>query len=167
MQCTGNAMRGLVRGGIYPFIQIDQQWRHQSKAHLLHPETFVKRVQHSRFENGFKESFKIVVQSHHSMSLNQSIYFMIQHSLVRKYIPELGIYSKKRKYIPKREMLLRSVWTAGIAMHCWCLVKMYFFYNFWQITFYKLDKYVCTSHTCAWWGVENKSWTKPAPSQGL
>ena len=64
------------------------------------------------------------------------------------------IHSKQKNYIPKRGMLLRSVCTVGIAMHCWCLVKMYFFYNFWQITFYKLDKYVCTSHTCAWWGVE-------------
>ena len=77
------------------------------------------------------------------------------------------IYSKQKKYIPKRGMLLRSVWTAGIAMHCWCLVKMYFFYNFWQITFYKLDKYVCTSHTCVWWGDGKNLGTKPAPSQGL
>ena len=49
VQCTGNAMRGLVRGGIYPFIHIDQQWWHQSKAHLLHPETFVKTVQQHAF----------------------------------------------------------------------------------------------------------------------
>ena len=64
------------------------------------------RSMHSRFLNGFKiqESFKIVVQLHYSMLLNQSIYCMIQHSLVRKYIPKRGnifqkreIYSKKMK----------------------------------------------------------------------
>jgi len=75
------------------------------------------RSMHSRFLNGFKiqESFKIVVQLHHSMLLNQSIYCMIQYSLVRKYIPKRGkmfqkeeINSKKMKYIPKIGNILQK-----------------------------------------------------------
>ena len=84
------------------------------------------RSMHSRFLNGFKiqESFKIVVQLHYSMLLNQSIYCMIQHSLVRKYIPKRGnifqkneniyskknenIYSKKMKYIPNRTNIIQK-----------------------------------------------------------
>ena len=97
------------------------------------------------------------------------------YSKKRKYIPKKWkfifqkdeIYSKQNKYKPKRGMLLRSFWTAGIAMHCWCLVKMYFFLqlltnNFsqtWQIRLH-------FSYLCVMGGGKNLG-TKPAPSQGL
>ena len=50
------------------------------------------------------------------MLLNQSIYCMIHHSLVRKYIPKRGnifqkeeIHSKKMKYIPKRGNIFQKM----------------------------------------------------------